>query len=49
MMNGYERMVAALNGQPVDKIPVLLHNFVVAAREINLKTFVETARNYIKM
>ncbi len=35
-MNGYERMVAALTGQPVDKIPVMLHNFMVAAREINV-------------
>jgi len=35
-MNGYERMVAALKGQPVDKIPVMLHNFMVAAREINV-------------
>jgi MtaA/CmuA family methyltransferase len=35
-MNGYERMVAALKGQPVDKIPVMLHNFMVAARELNV-------------
>ena len=35
-MNGYERMVAALNGKPTDKIPVMLHNFMMAATESNM-------------
>ena len=29
-------MVAALKGQPADKIPVMLHNFMVVARESNV-------------
>jgi uroporphyrinogen decarboxylase len=32
-MNGYERISAALNGERPDKIPVMLHNFMLAARE----------------
>ena len=32
-MNGYERIHAALKGQPQDKIPVTLHNFLMAAEE----------------
>ena len=32
-MNGYERIVAALNGQKPDRIPVMLHNFLMAAHE----------------
>jgi uroporphyrinogen decarboxylase len=32
-MNGYERISAALKGQPTDKVPVMLHNFLMAARE----------------
>jgi len=32
-MNGYERIFAALHGQTVDKIPVMLHNFMMAAHE----------------
>ena len=35
-MNGYERMIAALRGEPQDKIPVMLHNFMVAAAELNI-------------
>lgn len=35
-MNGYERMVAALKGEPTDKIPVMLHNFMVAAAELKI-------------
>jgi uroporphyrinogen decarboxylase len=35
-MNGYERTIAALQGEPHDKIPVMLHNFMMAAREINV-------------
>lgn len=32
-MNGYERIVAALKGEKPDKVPVMLHNFMMAARE----------------
>ena len=32
-MNGYERIKAALNGVMPDRRPVMLHNFMVAARE----------------
>ncbi len=35
-MNGYERIQAALKGEPTDKIPVMLHNFMMAAREENI-------------
>lgn len=35
-MNGYERIMAALKGEQVDKIPVMLHNFMVAAKEIGI-------------
>jgi uroporphyrinogen decarboxylase len=42
-MNGYERITAALNGDPADKVPVMLHNFMMAAREygISMKQFRE--------
>jgi hypothetical protein len=32
-MNGYERISAALNGSIPDKIPIMLHNFMMAAKE----------------
>ena len=32
-MNGYERIAAALRGEPPDATPVMLHNFMMAARE----------------
>ena len=32
-MNGRERVLAALRGEPTDRVPVLLHNFLMAARE----------------
>ena len=32
-MNGYERITAALSGKKPDKIPVMLHNFLMAAKE----------------
>ena len=32
-MNGFERISNALKGLPTDKIPVMLHNFLMAARE----------------
>ena len=35
-MNGYERINAALKGEPTDKIPVMLHNFMVAAEEMKV-------------
>jgi uroporphyrinogen decarboxylase len=35
-MNGYERINAALNGEKPDKVPVMLHNFMLAAREYNI-------------
>jgi len=35
-MNGTERIKAALAGEPVDNIPIMLHNFMVVAREAGL-------------
>jgi uroporphyrinogen decarboxylase len=35
-VNGYQRIGAALKGEPVDKTPVILHNFMMAAREAGL-------------
>ncbi len=35
-MNGFERIKAALAGKPTDKIPVMLHNFMMVAREAGL-------------
>ena len=32
-MNGYERIAAALRGERPDRVPVMLHNFMMAARE----------------
>ncbi len=32
-MNGHERISAALRGEKTDKVPVMLHNFMMAARE----------------
>jgi len=32
-MNGYERINAALKGEKTDIVPVMLHNFMMAARE----------------
>ena len=32
-MNGYERIHAALKGEKADKVPVTLHNFLMAAEE----------------
>jgi len=32
-MNGHERITAALKGEKPDKVPVMLHNFLMAARE----------------
>ncbi len=35
-MNGYERIKAALAGQEPDKIPIMLHNFMMVAKESGL-------------
>lgn len=35
-MNGYQRIISALKGDRPDKIPVMLHNFMAAAREMNV-------------
>lgn len=35
-MNGYERIQAALKGEKPDRIPVMLHNFMMAAEEIGI-------------
>ena len=35
-MNGYERIMAAMKGESHDRVPVMLHNFMLAAREINV-------------
>lgn len=35
-MNGYQRIVAAFEGRQPDAIPVMLHNFMMAAREAGL-------------
>jgi uroporphyrinogen decarboxylase len=32
-MNGYERICAALKGEKPDKTPIMLHNFMLAAKE----------------
>jgi MtaA/CmuA family methyltransferase len=45
-VNGYERIAAALRGERPDRVPVMLHNFMVAAREagVTMKAFREDAR-----
>ncbi|MBR9998996.1 MAG: uroporphyrinogen decarboxylase family protein [Cyclobacteriaceae bacterium] len=35
-MNGYERIKAALENKPSDKIPIMLHNFLMAAHEAGI-------------
>jgi uroporphyrinogen-III decarboxylase len=32
-MNGYQRIISALKGEQPDAIPVMLHNFMMAAKE----------------
>jgi uroporphyrinogen decarboxylase len=32
-MNGYERITAALGGEKPDRVPIMLHNFMMAARD----------------
>lgn len=46
-MNGYERINAALRGEKPDKVPVMLHNFMMAAREHNIT--MEQYRNNPKL
>lgn len=43
-MTGYERLAAALSGRMPDKVPVMLHNFMMAARErgITMRQFRES-------
>ena len=42
-MNGLQRILAALRGEWPDRTPVMLHNFMVAAREPGI-----TMRQYRK-
>lgn len=35
-MNGYQRIMAAFQGKQPDNVPVMLHNFMMAAREAGL-------------
>ncbi len=35
-MTGHDRIIAALGGKPPDKVPIMLHNFMMAARENDL-------------
>lgn len=32
-MNGYERIMSALSRKPLDRVPVMLHDFSLASRE----------------
>ncbi|MCH5377028.1 MAG: hypothetical protein JJ992_23945, partial [Planctomycetes bacterium] len=36
-MNGYERIAAAMRGQWPDRVPIMLHNFLLAAREAGVR------------
>ena len=53
-MNGYQRIAAAFRGEWPDKVPVMLHNFMMAAREagMTMQTFrtnpQELARAFIE-
>lgn len=46
-MNGYERIQAALKGEKTDKIPIMLHNFMMAAKEagVSMAQFRESPKN----
>ena len=46
-MNGYERIQAAMKGEKPDKIPVMLHNFMMAAKEagVSMSQFRENPKN----
>ena len=43
IVNGKQRIDAALKGEWPDKVPVLLHNFLMAAREygVSMKSYRE--------
>jgi len=45
-MNGYERITSVLGGERPDRAPVMLHNFMMAAREagVTMKAFREDPR-----
>ncbi|MEE4115855.1 MAG: uroporphyrinogen decarboxylase family protein [Marinilabiliaceae bacterium] len=46
-MTGYERIKAALAGRETDKIPIMLHNFMMAAKEagFSMQQFRESPEN----
>jgi uroporphyrinogen-III decarboxylase len=46
-MNGYQRIITAIRGEKPDKVPVMLHNFMMAAKEHNLT--MEQYRNNPKL
>ena len=43
-MNGYERIQAAIKGEKPDTTPIMLHNFMMAAKEagVNMAQFRES-------
>jgi len=45
-MNGFERINAALKGKKPDKTPIMLHNFMMAAREhgVSMKQYRENPK-----
>lgn len=45
-MNGFERIMAALEGRQPDRVPIMLHNFMMAAREagVTMAQFRQNAR-----
>ncbi len=45
-MNGYERIQAALKGEKPDKVPIMLHNFMIAAKEhgVTMEQFRESPK-----
>jgi uroporphyrinogen decarboxylase len=49
-MNGYQRIATALKGGPVDRTPVMLHNFMMAAHEagITMREFRSDPRQIVR-
>jgi uroporphyrinogen decarboxylase len=49
-MNGYERIVKVLRGEAVDRTPIMLHNFMPAAKEagFTMKQFRSSPENMAK-
>ncbi len=47
-MNGYERIQVAMKGENPDKIPVMLHNFMIAVKEagVSMAQFRKNPRNF---